>query len=518
MLYQNELPYDPPSQAEWTGPTAPSGWAGYKVGDDVHAAPALRRRGLRLQPQRPLDRHRARLRGADAARRAAAPPADGQPRAPARSSTWSTTSGARVDSDAVRRPGLRRRLPLTRPVLVRPRSSTRLLAVLAVLGLVGSASSSVSVLARPPRPGAWRPSARATDDRRCRAGGLDPGGDRVPHVVGPELVEEARAGQHVAHVAEDAHEVEVDAASPQPDAASARAVRRWSCPSGWSPRGRARPRAGGRCSRTRVSMRWTTGWRWPRTAGRRGGARRRRGRCGAWGRWPTDPQAAFSPSTRPISSIADLHRAVDQPQQRLPDGDEQPVERAEHEHADERHDGGDEVVAAHRGIPAERRDADQPPHGVDDDRRQDGTREVREQAGGEERRSRARGGRPRPRSPGCRRRPGRWRRSSTATRRRPSRRRGRRRGRRRRARRTPGCRCRGRPRRSGAKVRTAARPSAMPTAAIARPPVTMPLHSGTSTIGIDGRGCRWARRRRRGHPGRRGRAGRRQRRCRRRGR
>ena len=38
----------------------------------------------------------------------------------------------------------------------------------------------------------------------------------------------------------------------------------------------------------------------------------------------------------------------------------------------------------------------------------------------------------------------------------------------------------------GAKVRTAARPSAMPTAAIARPPVTMPLHSETSTIGMDG--------------------------------
>ena len=35
MLYQNELPYDPPSQAEWTRPDGTLGWAGYKVGDDV---------------------------------------------------------------------------------------------------------------------------------------------------------------------------------------------------------------------------------------------------------------------------------------------------------------------------------------------------------------------------------------------------------------------------------------------------------------------------------------------------
>ena len=64
MLYQNELPYDPPSQADWTRPDGTRGWAGYKVADDVRRHRALRRRGLRLQPQRPLDRHRARLRGA----------------------------------------------------------------------------------------------------------------------------------------------------------------------------------------------------------------------------------------------------------------------------------------------------------------------------------------------------------------------------------------------------------------------------------------------------------------------
>jgi hypothetical protein len=35
VLYQNELPYDPPSQADWTRPDGTLGWAGYKVSDDV---------------------------------------------------------------------------------------------------------------------------------------------------------------------------------------------------------------------------------------------------------------------------------------------------------------------------------------------------------------------------------------------------------------------------------------------------------------------------------------------------
>lgn len=35
VLYQNELPYDPPSQADWTTPAGTLGWAGYKVADDV---------------------------------------------------------------------------------------------------------------------------------------------------------------------------------------------------------------------------------------------------------------------------------------------------------------------------------------------------------------------------------------------------------------------------------------------------------------------------------------------------
>ena len=35
VLYQNELPYDPPTQADWTQPDGTLGYAGYKVADDV---------------------------------------------------------------------------------------------------------------------------------------------------------------------------------------------------------------------------------------------------------------------------------------------------------------------------------------------------------------------------------------------------------------------------------------------------------------------------------------------------
>ena len=35
VLYQNELPYDPPTQADWMNDDGSLGWAGYKVGDKV---------------------------------------------------------------------------------------------------------------------------------------------------------------------------------------------------------------------------------------------------------------------------------------------------------------------------------------------------------------------------------------------------------------------------------------------------------------------------------------------------
>ena len=64
VLYQNELPYDPPTQADWTQPDGTLGYPGYKVADDVTRAHALRRRRLRVQPEQPVDRHRERVRGA----------------------------------------------------------------------------------------------------------------------------------------------------------------------------------------------------------------------------------------------------------------------------------------------------------------------------------------------------------------------------------------------------------------------------------------------------------------------
>ena len=67
ILYQNELPYDPPTQADWTHDGV-DGWAGYKVGDEVKTHQLVRRRRLRLQPEQPVDPHRERLRGARDAR------------------------------------------------------------------------------------------------------------------------------------------------------------------------------------------------------------------------------------------------------------------------------------------------------------------------------------------------------------------------------------------------------------------------------------------------------------------
>jgi hypothetical protein len=52
ILYQNELPYDPPTQADWMHDGV-EGWAGYKVADDVQTPPARRRRGVRVQPNNP---------------------------------------------------------------------------------------------------------------------------------------------------------------------------------------------------------------------------------------------------------------------------------------------------------------------------------------------------------------------------------------------------------------------------------------------------------------------------------
>ena len=79
VLYQNELPYDPPTQADWTQPDGTLGYPGYKVADDVDRAHPLRRRRLRVQPEQPVDRHRERVRGARGRGHLAAPHHDGEP-------------------------------------------------------------------------------------------------------------------------------------------------------------------------------------------------------------------------------------------------------------------------------------------------------------------------------------------------------------------------------------------------------------------------------------------------------
>ena len=52
ILYQNELPYDPPTQADWMNGDV-EGYAGYKVGDRVRTHTPVRRGRLRVQPEQP---------------------------------------------------------------------------------------------------------------------------------------------------------------------------------------------------------------------------------------------------------------------------------------------------------------------------------------------------------------------------------------------------------------------------------------------------------------------------------
>ena len=61
ILFQNELPYDPPSQADWTADDGTLGWAGYKVADDVKEHRLSGGGVYVVQPQRSQHRHRERL-------------------------------------------------------------------------------------------------------------------------------------------------------------------------------------------------------------------------------------------------------------------------------------------------------------------------------------------------------------------------------------------------------------------------------------------------------------------------
>ena len=83
IFFQNEMPYDVPSQAAWTSGNG-NGWAAYKVGDERARPTEACGPGqlLLLQHRRHEHQHQrvARVRGARRRRREAARPADRVPR------------------------------------------------------------------------------------------------------------------------------------------------------------------------------------------------------------------------------------------------------------------------------------------------------------------------------------------------------------------------------------------------------------------------------------------------------
>ena len=82
ILYQNELPYDPPTQADWTADDGTLGWAGVQGRRRRREARVVGRRCLRVQPEQPRHRDRERLRGADDTRGRAEPRHDQEPQRP----------------------------------------------------------------------------------------------------------------------------------------------------------------------------------------------------------------------------------------------------------------------------------------------------------------------------------------------------------------------------------------------------------------------------------------------------
>ena len=95
ILYQNELPYDPPTQADWLHDGV-EGYAGYKVADTVQDATGCGGGVYCFFNDDPTIHTENGVRGAGDAGRAAAPHHDRvTSNAAARSTTWSTTSGRR---------------------------------------------------------------------------------------------------------------------------------------------------------------------------------------------------------------------------------------------------------------------------------------------------------------------------------------------------------------------------------------------------------------------------------------
>ena len=113
ILYQNELPYDPPTQADWMHDGV-EGWAGYKVGDDVTTHQLYGGGVYVFNRNNPSIHTENGFEVPADARRPAAPHHDRQPqRRHDRPRGQRRGRPGRHDQD--RRAGLRRRLPVTRP-------------------------------------------------------------------------------------------------------------------------------------------------------------------------------------------------------------------------------------------------------------------------------------------------------------------------------------------------------------------------------------------------------------------
>ena len=107
ILYQNELPYDPPTQADWMNGGV-EGWAGYKVGDRVRTH-TLYGAGVYVFNQNNPSIHTENgFEVPETPGRQAAPHHDGQPQRRHRSTTSSTAWATPADTTKIGVSGVRR--------------------------------------------------------------------------------------------------------------------------------------------------------------------------------------------------------------------------------------------------------------------------------------------------------------------------------------------------------------------------------------------------------------------------
>ncbi len=79
VLFQNELPYDPPTQADWTQPDGTLGYPGYTVAANVRTHRLYGAGVYVFNQNNPVDRDGHRVLGAGSAGGAVAPRHDGEP-------------------------------------------------------------------------------------------------------------------------------------------------------------------------------------------------------------------------------------------------------------------------------------------------------------------------------------------------------------------------------------------------------------------------------------------------------